>query len=525
MRVQTRRFSARRTKERLLRITQIALVTVMTCYLAMLPTMSLAADAGAQSVTISTVEEDKATQDTSDGLELSGHWKYVILEQEDDGETRQTTYYTWVDADGHAISNYAFDGTEFSGQLSGPMFISSADRVPDGWRWDGKAVEAADESTTIRTSDTKETGRGWIIADVVNSVAESVTGAVVDVIDSFIVSIVAPLFSVIYGNMMNFALMVIQKFASVFDTIICLCTFNLSGDAGNAHASNAAGTAQGSSYGGLNDAEDAISVFVNILAVADVAFMPTAKTLLALVFAIRAAKLLMSPDLGRGGVPYVEKIFWMMFEFAFLYTLLTNSTRLAFSVMNIFGSTAVRVDSVISASFETYDASKIANVSNIVTAYLKNEDPQGIFNSIESLGVGHMMATVSQMVIHFLIIGLCFVICAVSAYIATYARWIQMSIYLMCAPIFFALYGLDETRDMFLGYIRSLISLGLAFVLTVVIIRVCSGMMCNLALDAISEPNTLASWSMNGTLGIIVWSFLFKHALGKTGEWANDLVR
>ena len=221
---------------------------------------------------------------------------------------------------------------------------------------------------------------------------------------------------------------------------------------------------------------------------------PVCYTILGLVFAIQFVKIIQQPDNPTGGVPYVEKFAWMWIKFAVLKLLLDNSIDISVAIFNFFASLGKLI-----ADAGPFSADDIeATVRTTLT------------NNFSNTQLGGEMVNLI-----FLFFGLIIVfIVALLIFVSVYGRWLQIFIYLPFAPLFFALLGEDETKQMFWSYIRSIAGAGLAMVITIIIVR---------SLPAILTISTLGD-SRLGTIGIWGSEILIGWAVMHAGQWAHDMI-
>lgn len=221
---------------------------------------------------------------------------------------------------------------------------------------------------------------------------------------------------------------------------------------------------------------------------------PACYTILGLVFAIQFVKIIQQPDNPTGGVPYVEKFAWMWIKFAVLKLLLDNSIDISVAIFNFFASLGKLIADAGPFSSDDIEATVRTTLTNNF--------------SNTQLG-GEMVNLI------FLFFGLIIVfIVALLIFVSVYGRWLQIFIYLPFAPLFFALLGEDETKQMFWSYIRSIAGAGLAMVITIIIVR---------SLPAILTISTLGD-SRLGTIGIWGSEILIGWAVMHAGQWAHDMI-
>ena len=221
---------------------------------------------------------------------------------------------------------------------------------------------------------------------------------------------------------------------------------------------------------------------------------PVCYTILGLVFAIKFVKIIQQPDNPTGGVPYVEKFAWMWIKFAVLKLLLDNSIDISVAIFNFFASLGKLIADAGPFSSDDIEATVRTTLTNNF--------------SNTQLG-GEMVNLI------FLFFGLIIVfIVALLIFVSVYGRWLQIFIYLPFAPLFFALLGEDETKQMFWSYIRSIAGAGLAMVITIIIVR---------SLPAILTISTLGD-SRLGTIGIWGSEILIGWAVMHAGQWAHDMI-
>lgn len=237
------------------------------------------------------------------------------------------------------------------------------------------------------------------------------------------------------------------------------------------------------------------------------AIKPICYTILGLVFAIQFVKILQQPDNPVGSVPYLEKYAWMWIKFSILKILLDESINITVGIFNIFaklGSMIATGDNGnawlrITQSSEVKQIVKDAMQTTFTATGLA-----GMFSDGLILVLAHIIAFIVMIV----------------AFVAIYGRWFQLFIYLPFAPLFFALLGEDETKQMFWSYIRSIVGLGLAFVITIVVVKAMPAMLSvSVSLGGNSGVSgDIGGYSVVGVVVLIGW------CLTHAGQWAHDMI-
>jgi hypothetical protein len=222
------------------------------------------------------------------------------------------------------------------------------------------------------------------------------------------------------------------------------------------------------------------------------AFATISYQILGIVFGIQFIKEIQRPDNGPGNVPYVERFAMLWVKFSILKILVDNSLNLSISVFNTIQGLVNKIP--------TYGAGSTFTSDNAIKI-------------IQSLNPGTVMLNIVILLIAYL--GA--LVLATIIYVAVYGRWVQLWVYLCFSPIFFSFAGLDETRPMFMSYIKSIMGCALAFVITAILLKSISPVMGGIFTESVNTGHN----SLGGLLGI---EFLFALSLLKCGSWAHDLI-
>lgn len=229
-------------------------------------------------------------------------------------------------------------------------------------------------------------------------------------------------------------------------------------------------------------------------------FKPLAATILATVTLIQILRELQKPDNGPGNIPYVERFGWILFRTAIIFTAVKYAIPITATVYNVIAAATNTINSV---SIGNYTPADIARNSDDIAASIINAaagkdqpTPGGLLISVgESLLSGLLVMAV----------------CGI-ANVAVSARWIQVYVMILFAPVMFAFAGLDETRQMTINYIKSVASAALAMLITVIVVKAMAMTMCNALLSAPTMFN------------IFCTTLLYIYAISQCGKWASAII-
>lgn len=243
------------------------------------------------------------------------------------------------------------------------------------------------------------------------------------------------------------------------------------------------------------------------------ALRPLSYTILATVILIEMVREVQRSDRPNASVPYVEKIAWLWIKFWVLKTLVDKSLDITVNVFNLLADVA----GTVAAALPDQTMAAKEEVSGAITGSV-----------LQSLGIesadkitGDMFGSIFAMLVVVLLVGfLVSLVLCLQTYVATYARWLQLFVMLPFAPLALALSGLEETRPMAMGYARSMLSAGMAFVITAVILV----SMPSTIGPALSDSISGGGAGFLGALPVFGIQVLYIFALRQAGNWARAVI-
>lgn len=256
-----------------------------------------------------------------------------------------------------------------------------------------------------------------------------------------------------------------------------------------------------------NDFTSVLSALNSILMTGARAAMVPAGLIVSIVFAVKCVKTVMEPDGGPSGIPYFEKLAWILVQYAIFKGLIDYSVDITAAVFN----EVQRITSTIGVGGDMSGAIsdwRELMVSNIENGWALTVDNAGTL-LLDALGYGAVFIVS--------------VIVAVTTIMSVYARWIQAFIYLLAAPLFFSLAGLGETRPIFIGYLKSFAALALAFTFTVVLIGLAQTVFIGQVVTVHGASNRFGIDVYTLVVTIAV-GLIVSRGLRSCGSWAKELV-
>lgn len=243
------------------------------------------------------------------------------------------------------------------------------------------------------------------------------------------------------------------------------------------------------------------------------ALRPLSYTVLATVILIEMVREVQRSDRPNASVPYVEKIAWLWVRFWVLKTLVDKSLDITVNVFNLLADVA---RAVVSALPEQAMAAR-EEVSGAITGSVL----QGLGIESSDKITGDMFGSIFAMLIVVLVVGfLVSLALCLQTYVSACARWLQLFVMLPFAPLALAFAGLEETRPMAMGYARSILAAGMAFVVTAVILVSMPSVMGPALSDSISRAGT----GFLGALPVFGVQVLYIFALRQAGSWARAAI-
>ncbi len=236
---------------------------------------------------------------------------------------------------------------------------------------------------------------------------------------------------------------------------------------------------------------------------------PLCYTILAVIILISMVRELQKPGNGPSNVPYAENIFWIWFKFAILKFLMDRSMDITVAIFNTIADVTVKLGALAPKSTDITQKVK----DNLIACAVGGKGQDALQKFMDGWNFGMLFSLFAIYALVGLIVA---VLLYVTVYLSSYGRWMQLFVILPLAPIFFALAGLDETKQMFWHYVKEIVASSLAFLMTVVVLLSLPDSMGNFA--------TSFSSNAMGFLSFIGIEALYVFVLRGVGGWAHDLV-
>lgn len=243
------------------------------------------------------------------------------------------------------------------------------------------------------------------------------------------------------------------------------------------------------------------------------ALRPLCYTILAAMILIAMVREVQRADRPNASVPYVEKISWLWIKFWVLKTLVDKSLDITVNVFNLLADVA----GTIAATLPDQRMVAKEEISGAITSSVL----QGLGIETADKITGDMFGNVFAMLLVVLLVGfVASLVLCLQTYVATYARWLQLFVMLPFAPLALAFAGLEETRPMAMGYARSILSAGIAFAITAILLVSMPSVMGPALSDAVSSGGA----GFLGALPVFGIQVLYIFALRQAGSWARSVV-
>lgn len=243
------------------------------------------------------------------------------------------------------------------------------------------------------------------------------------------------------------------------------------------------------------------------------AIRPLCYTILAAVILVSMVREVQRADRPNASVPYVERLAWLWIKFWVLRTLVDKSLDITVNVFNLLADVAAAIASALP---DQAMAAK-EQISGAITGSVLSMLGIGDSSQITS----EMFGSIFAMLVVVLLLGfLVSLVLVLQTYVATYARWLQLFVMLPFAPLALAFAGLEETRSIAMGYARSIVSAGVAFVVTAVILVSMPSVMGPALSDSIAQSGA----GFLGALPVFGIQVLYIFALRQAGGWAKAVV-
>ena len=257
----------------------------------------------------------------------------------------------------------------------------------------------------------------------------------------------------------------------------------------------------GADFGSMLTTAGGTSMYDIVHAVWQVAILPIGCGVLSLVFTIKLIQISQRMD-GSQSLPGVKEVVFLLVFFAVFLFLIQNSFDLMASVYEVCGLAIDRVEALFGAG----GALDLPEVSVVTTD-----------DDIPSLIAMLVVSLISWVVV---------LAAYVVALVVCWARALQLYIMAAFAPIPLAFLGMDATRQIGLGYLKSFGAVCIAGVIILVLL-----ISFPLVLGGLTGANpgtgTPADAVANGltyALQYLAMCVLLILALVKSGSWARDIV-
>lgn len=244
-----------------------------------------------------------------------------------------------------------------------------------------------------------------------------------------------------------------------------------------------------------------VSVYDVVRGIWSVAVLPIGCGVLSLVFTIKLIQISQRMD-GSASMPGVKEVVFLLVFFAVFLFLIQNSFDLMASIYEVCGLAIDRVEALFGAG----GALDLPEVSVVTTD-----------DDIPSLIAMLVVSLISWVVV---------LAAYVVALVVCWARALQLYIMAAFAPIPLAFLGMDATRQIGLGYLKSFGAVCIAGVIILVLL-----ISFPLVLGGLTGANpgtgTPADAVANGltyALQYLAMCVLLILALVKSGSWARDIV-
>ncbi|MDD5925515.1 conjugal transfer protein TrbL [Ellagibacter isourolithinifaciens] len=232
-----------------------------------------------------------------------------------------------------------------------------------------------------------------------------------------------------------------------------------------------------------------------------VAILPIGCGVLSLVFTLKLIEISQRMDSAQA-MPGVKEVVFLLVFFAVFLFLIQNSFDLMAAIYEVVGIAIDRVESL----FGTGGSLNLAQVSITTTD-----------NDVPSLIAMLVVSLVSWLVV---------IVAYIVALVVCWARAIQLYIMAACSPIPLAFMGMDETRQIGIGFLKSFGSVCLAGLIILILL-----IAFPVVLGGIAAVNPGTSTPVDGIVGGLSYALqylamciLLILSLVKSGAWARDIV-
>lgn len=294
-----------------------------------------------------------------------------------------------------------------------------------------------------------------------------------------------------------------------------------------------------------------MSAMYNFILGAYPQFQALAYSILGIVMGLKTLRMVQEPDNSPSGLPYIEKIGFLLFKFIILKLLIDYAVDIAIMVFNEVARISQYLDSSAFATASGSTGSAVTDLfcllMGIPAGSLSGELAASFSNGIPSaevigqfltydqwkalahigeteLSFASVLADMVFAAIPLLIMG---IVIYVISLVSIMSRWLQLFVYLVFSPVALAFYGLDETKQITISYFKSILASAVAFLITVVLLKgMKSVIVAAIGADmGAGLAATMASTDITSSgLQIVGYLFVFAYSLTKAGSWAHDLI-
>lgn len=228
-------------------------------------------------------------------------------------------------------------------------------------------------------------------------------------------------------------------------------------------------------------------------------------TILAIVFLFKTVQVVQQPDNSASGLPYVERVGWLGVQFSLFKWAIDHSYELSGQMFNV-------INAAVTAP--AYAATVALGQADVASWSEGKEITALLLSAIGANAVGILLCFFLMIVM----CGFCLFI-NISARMSIISRFFQLFIYLVFAPLFMSFFGLQETRQMSIQYLKKILSLSMSFAITVIILKIAPVVFVNQVGKVFLGGNWLGDSVM-----CVVYALITITALNKSGSFASDLL-
>lgn len=239
------------------------------------------------------------------------------------------------------------------------------------------------------------------------------------------------------------------------------------------------------------------SNFANLMgAICNSVVKPVAASVLVFVCLIQLVKISSKIDSSSANFGAVKEIIILFITLALFMWAIQHSDELCIAVYDVFNQMTIQVQNLI-------------GVGNA-------EAPDfHVSDSLDSYEIGDLVGLLIGALLGFLVSAIAYMIVIVMSY----ARAIQLYIFMAFSPLPLSFLGIDETRSFGVGYIKNFMAVALAGVIMYVILVAYPYIMSSVAgFDAAGQ---LPMFVLLKVVGV---SLLLALAIFKSGAWARDIL-